>query len=94
MAEISTEQQKKILSYGYEYTLVYVEERKFVPQPCAMGFENYALKSCKKVKPDDSEKELSFQAVREFLNAELIKCEDWEQLKNLFDNAKTYMPEQ
>jgi len=43
---------KKIIKFGYEYTLVVtpLREASNVPEPHFMGFQGYALQSVKKIK--------------------------------------------
>jgi len=44
--------EKKILKFGYEYTLVHIGERAGCSpwlQPAAFGFQGYVLKSYKKL---------------------------------------------
>jgi len=51
-SELKAGSTRIVKKYGYEYHLVMVERyaNTHVPQPCFMGYPNYALSKCVKIK--------------------------------------------
>ena len=66
--EVMNEQETIIKKYGYEYHLVRSQDRSNskIPEPCFMGMQGFALKSCNKIgeDPTKSKKKVKYTRKR------------------------------